>query len=444
MIQLILLLVIDIILFLVTYFLSDRDILMPENLFSIGFMLAIIAALMNVKEWGIDLSSKTVSIIILGLISFSFTGLAYKNITRGKAKSVQNKLYEIHIPLWKTCAVIIFCLVTFFLYYKEILRLAQYAESYWQKFGPMVAYKRVISYGTSDEAQINSVVNQMTKVVYAFGYIYSYIFINNILIEKGTVIKKTIKNLSYLIPVILFIIMSFLKGNRIDIIGLLVYLIFITYYLIHNNIGWNIHISAKFTRKIVIIFIISMLAFYYSKELVGRVSSLNPLSYITSYIGGSIELLDLYVKNGKSATQSIAFGEIFPGLITGLRKMGLVSTVVRKQLEFRYTSTNVYLGNVYTALRRYYNDAGWAGVIIFPSFLSLFMNIFYGKVKRTKTSGMHHIYSVLVYASLLYVVLLQAMEDSFYINKITIGYIVELIILYLCYKFTSVKFILRR
>lgn len=48
------------------------------------------------------------------------------------------------------------------------------------------------------------------------------------------------------------------------------------------------------------------------------------------------------------------------------------------------------------------------------------MNAFYRKVRLYKDNTIKHVYNTIVYASLLYVVPFQAMEDSLYINKVTI------------------------
>ena len=210
------------------------------------------------------------------------------------------------------------------------------------------------------------------------------------------------------------------------------------YMFLHRKVGWNKHISGKMLKKALMIFVIGMIIFYYMKELVGRVSSLNFLEYVTQYVGGSIQLLDQYIKDTRESN-AIPFGETLTGLITGFRKLDLTTAVLMKQLEFRYTPTGVYLGNVYTALRRYYNDAGWIGVVIFPAILSFIMNAFYRKIRLYKNNSIKHIYKTIVYASLLYVVPFQAMEDSFYINKITIGYLIELLILYMCSLFVFKK-----
>ena len=434
MVKIGLLLLFLIIFLLIAYLINDRDIMAPSVLFIFGFILAVIAALINVKEWGIDLSYKTIVIIIFGNLSFLSADVVYKLIHKYRASGTEGKINEIKIESWKTCIVILIGIITLILYYREIVRLSSYAESYWQKFGVMVAYKRAITYGS---VSVNTFVNQMTKVVYSFGYIYSFIFMNNIFALKGK--YKFRRNLINLIPIIMYGIMSIVKGNRIDIMCLVVMLVFLYYMFLHTKIGWNKHISGKVLKKTIIIFAVGMVVFYYMKDLVGRVSSLNLLEYITQYIGGSIDLLDLYIRDGAKSITTVPFGETLTGLLKGIEKFGLVSVDIRKQLEFRYTSTGIYLGNVYTSLRRYYNDGGWLGLYLFPFILSYFMNFFYSKVRRYRRNNISQIYKIIIYASLIYVIPFQAMEDSFWINKVTIGYIVELVILYICLKFIFLK-----
>lgn len=281
-----------------------------------------------------------------------------------------------------------------------------------KSFGVMVAYKQVISYGN---VSLNPIVNQMTKMVYSFGYVYMFIFVNNVFASKEN--HRIRRNVEYLIPAFLFVAMSIIKGNRIDIMQLVVMAVFLYYMFFHRKVGWNKHLSGKMLKKAIVVFVVGMVLFYYMKELVGRVSSLNFLEYITQYIGGSIQLLDQYVREFSHVTD-VPFGETLTGLITGLRKLGLTTASLMKQLEFRYTPTGIYLGNVYTALRRYYNDAGWIGVVVFPAILSLIMNVFYRKVRLYKDNTIKHVYNTVVYASLLYVVPFQAIGNSAFAENI--------------------------
>lgn len=91
--------------------------------------------------------------------------------------------------------MIAFDILTMILYYKEAVRLSAYADSYWKSFGVMVAYKRVISYG---DMSLNPIVNQMTKMVYSFGYVYMFIFMNNVFASKEN--HRIRRNAEYLIP----------------------------------------------------------------------------------------------------------------------------------------------------------------------------------------------------------------------------------------------------
>ena len=102
--------------------------------------------------------------------------------------------------------------------------MSAYADSYWKSFGVMVAYKRVISYG---DMSLNPIVNQMTKMVYSFGYVYMFIFMNNVFTSKEN--HRIRRNVEYLIPAFLFVAMSIIKGNRVDIMQLVVMAVFLYY-----------------------------------------------------------------------------------------------------------------------------------------------------------------------------------------------------------------------
>lgn len=118
---------------------------------------------MNVSAWGIDLSAKTIMIILIGALSFVSVGMLYRFSHKKYAFQGDTEIEHIQVARWKNVLVIAFGILTMVLYYKEAVRLSAYADSYWKSFGVMVAYKRVISYG---DMSLNPVVNQMTKMVY--------------------------------------------------------------------------------------------------------------------------------------------------------------------------------------------------------------------------------------------------------------------------------------
>ena len=113
--------------------------------------------LMNVSAWGIDLSAKTIMIILIGALSFVSVGMLYRFSHKKYAFQGDTEIEHIQVARWKNVLVIAFGILTMVLYYKEAVRLSAYADSYWKSFGVMVAYKRVISYG---DMSLNPVVNQ--------------------------------------------------------------------------------------------------------------------------------------------------------------------------------------------------------------------------------------------------------------------------------------------
>ena len=76
------LLIILIFLLMFSYVLCDRDMMAPDVLYIAGFVLAVIAASMNVSAWGIDLSTKTIMIILIGALSFVSVGSMHSRETQ--------------------------------------------------------------------------------------------------------------------------------------------------------------------------------------------------------------------------------------------------------------------------------------------------------------------------------------------------------------------------
>ena len=106
-------------------------------------------------------------------------------------------------------------------------------------------------------------------------------------------------------------------------------------------------------------------------------------------------------------------------------------------MEFRQ-SNGVAIGNVYGAIRRYYNDFGIGGVIVLQMIASTFFNTFYYCLK--KASNNHSKFIYLFYAYLFYHVYELPIDDTFFKNFISFNMITTFIVLYIVYYiFTNVK-----
>lgn len=416
----------------ISFFINNQDLFSPSVLMCLGFVLATASAMMNIDEWKINLHIKTVLVIIIGMISFILGELLINSKNKNyymKNSFVENKL--IYIDNYKIILFIIFDIVVIYLYYKEVVRIASLGHSYWQSKGLMAAFKMQSTYSTDVESAINSVVIQLSKLTTTSSYVFLFILINNLMNDIRKTKIKIKSNFKLLIPIFLYIGLQMIKGVRITLITMFVSTFFLINYFWHRKLGWNKKISYKFIKTGVISFAAFLVIFFITKEIVGRVSSDNFLDYITKYTGGSIQLLDTFLKDTTIKKDKVFLSETLTGFLISFNKMGIYDTTILKQLEFRGTDTGIYLGNVYTAFRRYYSDLGWLGLFIFPFILSCFMTRMYNLVKLKYKLSNKAIFRTIFYSYILYVIPTMAMEDFFYVN-LSIGFIIEIIILYIC------------
>ena len=101
---------------------------------------------------------------------------------------------------------------------------------------------------------------------------------------------------------------------------------------------------------------------------------------VSVYTGMSIPSLDYWLNKAKDL--STVFGEeTLYGVTSVLRKLNLVhlkETV--RHLEF--VDFGDASGNVYTCLRRYINDYGYAGMLFMQGAVGAFYSLFYNNIKK--------------------------------------------------------------
>ena len=327
-------------------------------------------------------------------------------------------MHQIQISNMKIVICIIFNIIVAILYLSEILRIS---GGYNGDFNEMMnSYKRAYSY---ENVEVKNYVVQLMKFSKGIGYTFLYVFFNNIFSLDRIKIKR---NLKYLIPSVTYLLTTFLIGGRLNMISFSVASIFLIFYNWNKRYQWKKKINKKFIKILCLSFIVFLVAFYYTKNIVGRITERNFFEYITEYLGGSIQLFDEYLNSGIKITKKI---ETFPGIIQSLNKLKIIEVETRKSLEFRHVIDGVYLGNIYTGLRRYYNDMGIFGVIAIQFLYSLIFNKMYYKIKTHNKTSYNNIFRVIFYSSNLFSILIQAMEDHFMID-LSIGFLIEIIIMY--------------
>ena len=84
----------------------------PDVLYIAGFVLAVIAASMNVSAWEIDLSARTIMIILIGALSFVSVGMLYRLSHKKYAFQGCTEIEHIQVARWKNVLVIAFDILT--------------------------------------------------------------------------------------------------------------------------------------------------------------------------------------------------------------------------------------------------------------------------------------------------------------------------------------------
>lgn len=290
------------------------------------------------------------------------------------------------------------------------------------------------------EDSVNMVVVQLSRLTMNFGYVYLFVVVNNFFRKSVSLIKWLKEEISSIIPVILALYLSFMKAGRLIAISMMVYIVFLVYFFWRKRVGWGRKLPLKVILLYPLVVVGFLFLFYSIKEFVGRVNVTQTfIYYITRYIGGSIHCLDRFLYTGAGYMGNPLFSESLTGIVRSLNKIGLINVEYNNLFDFVY-SNGYPVGNIFTNLRRFYNDFGLAGVIVFQFVFSFVFNKLYIKIKKMQYITPKKLFNLVLYSSWIYLVIIQAMEDQFFRN-ISFGWLVEIVtlrvIIYFMFEFKA-------
>jgi len=357
-------------LLMVNYFITNGDIVAPQNIITLGFLGASLFCTYLIDYYEVELSWKTFWVIFLGLVSFSigssFILLKTKNVRNMKA--YYENVIEYQPTISVNIMVIAFCVITTVLFVFNVIKVA----GGFIGIAEVTYIYRTAGYDGSNLQPFY--VNQMTKIFKAISYVYLFYFVNNIVYTK-----RIIKNLILLLPTILMIVMSIFGASRTELITIICYTMVLIYLFSGRINKYSHRASKKFAKYAVLVVIVFLFLFSAMRTMVGRKNTLDPMTYISNYVGGSIELLDIYIQEEGMNGKAEIFGE---ETFYALEKDLGISSKTTGHQEFRSAKSGILVGNVYTSLRKYLHDFGVVGVIIIQAILGFFYTYWYEKTKR--------------------------------------------------------------
>ena len=405
----------------------DKDFFSPSAMICESYILAVLCAIYNIDYWKINLSKRTMFVIIVGIISFVFTSFIILHTKmENKEKKIDNNcsnnlVYKTNKLIFNFLVII--QIFTAILYLHYVSKVAGGLKSFFS-FNEMMNTYRESTYNDVNLLGIPSYVKQLVNISKVTASIAAFNIISSSIKRKKEKEKKKY-DLVNIISIIAYTITCLLSGGRYGMI----------IFFLGMLIMWNILSDLAFKKnkkieivkvfKISLIIIILMVSFSKLRYYVGRTNDSNFMSYVTTYFGGSIENIDLYLKNNPRKT-SIVFGQrTFSTIHRYLYQLG-VENDYQPHSEFMRSINGKSTGNVYTGFRNYYSDFGLLGIIILSAIQSAFWTIFYKKIRNKNNYETIDI-SLLVYCIFVSGTLLHSYGDYFYGQFISIGTILFIV-----------------
>ena len=389
----------------------NNDILRPSIGMIFFFIISISAAMLNIRTWHYEMTFMCFICIFISTIIYSVIDFIVNVIIKNNRKIF--KLDLIKISKLKFLICVLMMLISSYMYYRDI-RYIGAANGVTGNWHDIINFYRNTSMLGKLDINVSSLASNMFLFSTSLAYFYLYIFVQNLAVNF-----KYKANYLNLIPLSIFCINSILTGGRMPIIRLLIGGIF-GYLFFYYYSKRKKRFSIKIYLRLIIIGVGGLLGFSAISSLVGRNYNGSILYYITSYLGGSIPLFDLFLE--KPVTHLVFGYETFPSVLSFLKRNFniLPNVVILVNKEFR-SLNGLQIGNVYTALRAYIADFGYVGMVLLTAIHSLFYSLFYKCIKTKSNFNKKISMKILIYMYMIHAVYLMSVDDRFYSDLVSIN-----------------------
>ena len=418
-----LLLILLILLLQLSLIMTKVDLTAPCNVYLMIYVMACTFAALNYKQWEFDMGFNTFAILLIGAVIFFCVSLVIRPNETARIQS-KEKISEINISKIFVIAMCVLDFVMILLTYIELCRLLMGSVFTTDIFTLFYRY-RVFAVVNS-EYNLPGYIVYVSKVPEVASYILAYSYINNIFISKTNARKYRY----YIWPTIFEIARILESGARLGVINVLIGIFVCAYGFFWRDKGASSNIKKIF--KYTGFALLGMILFYYMAIVLGRsVESFSIVEYISVYTGAPLRNLDLFLSD--NVLKSEIFGEeTFYYLNHSLGKRGIIKVPNNYTVHMETMRANGhYLGNTYTAFRRWFKDFGYSGVFILQFGFASFYNILYKKITDSFYQRSIMTYFYLYYSFPLF---LHFFDDMLYRNIFSFASIIYIFLFFVFYK----------
>lgn len=408
------------VLFFVSFFLFQKNILNPSVILCSVFLASLFFTILNIKNWEITLHSNTVLLILETIIVFILGNSTIYLLPKKYKTFIEEERVEIKVPSFKTILIIdIILLIFLYKYFQEVYNLSLIGGNP-GGYDVMLIYAREAKWKFHDVSRFSTFGLYFAKSVsYICFFIFSYI---------GIFKKFSFKNIFLLSPIIIYCGFIILSTGRTEFIYLLVYTLVSFFILYEQKYNFN----PKIIKIIITCGIISLIIFFIIFTLIGlfngRMQSGKIFKTISFYSGSSIPALDIYLNSPKIPNNYFGENTLF-GVYNVLRKFGYKIPLLYAPYEFVYFGD--IMTNIYTAIRRYYEDFGIFGLNLITFLLGSFYGIFFDYSSYKK----NNFFILILYASFCFPIFEFPIEERFFLMLFPTAFVYNLIFLGVLYYF---------
>lgn len=401
------------------FFLLNRDLLSPSFWACIMFLIGIIINIINIYRWGDSYSIKSIDIIMLGLICIMCGEFIVTSLNRPRYMILKKTLiYHDHknkliiINNVKLTVILIVMLACLFIDIRSMNRALNVDNIFTSLYGA--------AHTSTGGSFIRRLVVAINK---GFSYCFIYFIFYNKIICRSKIPKK------FFLPIIIYCVNALINTGRIVFIRLIVYTLFLFILFYVRNHGNRM----RQVLRVFIVGVVALMGFFLIFTLMGNLLGKgiynSAIDVIYYYTGSSIYTFNQYVVQG--GTSPSYFGEhTLYGIYNILHYLiSSIPHVNNPSLEVTYIPH--WYSNIYTAFRRYYQDFGWAGMVVIPTFLGMF----YTKLKIWAQSDETYGWKCIFFAYSIYPIIEIAIEERFFMTYLSFSTCFELVVMYCIYKF---------
>lgn len=399
---------------------AKGDVFFPGTIVMLVYVLSLSFLLIQMNKWGGNISFESFCIFFLGITTYLIGSIIGDN--QISKITIQNKLHVeigknentnsiINLPAFITICVIVLDILILLKYYIDVRNSASSVGSFSSISQMITVYRMAGVYGN-----LKIGLTKISIHGYSLMMVLAYFYLYIILINLINYTRSKVWIVTNMIPVILYILCSLMTGGRNPIIQILVASLMMFYIIYTRAHGISKRFNKKFTKRLIIIVAITLIAFSAMRGVVGRQETSNTFDYIAMYIGAPIKLFDMFIENPPQKAHTYFGQETFINVINWIgsytHNKDMTSLVMNK--EFRqYQGIN--LGNVYTAFREYYFDFGILGVIVLSFIHSVFFSSLYRKIKNKVYLKQNKFdLQLIIYAYLSVSLVYFSIDDRFY------------------------------